>query len=409
VDNEFLPFSQLIYSVSDLTAYIRAVLESNENLANIWVSGEISNLARPGSGHVYFTLKDVNASLRCVIWREQARYLSSALHDGMAVEAHGSVSVYEQGGQYQLYVDGLRAAGEGLLYQEFLRLKTQLEAEGIFDEERKRPIPRLPRVIGIVTSPTGAALQDMLNTLRARCPMVEVVLSPAAVQGDAAPPQIAAALQALNEYIKPDVIIVGRGGGSLEDLWAFNDEIVVRAVAASEAPVISGVGHETDFTLVDFAADLRAPTPTGAAVMAVPDRLDLVAELQSIKLRLTQDVQSFIESGRYEIRDLSHRLDQVSPRWRVMQDIQRLDELSLRFVSLMKNNLRSQTARLQALQARLKSLDPRQVLNRGYALVRNSSGSLITSLQQVKLDKDVEVRIKDGRFGAHVTEIKDEK
>jgi len=394
-----------VYSVSDLTAYIRAVLESNENLANVWVSGEISNLSRPASGHVYFTLKDANASLRCVIWREQARHLSGMLRDGMAVEAHGSISVYEQGGQYQLYVDGLRAAGEGLLYQEFLRLKAKLEAEGLFDEDRKRAIPRLPRQVGVVTSPTGAAFQDMLNTLRARCPMVEVVLAPAAVQGDAAPAQIAAALTALNLHVRPDVIIVGRGGGSLEDLWAFNDERVVRAVAASQAPVISGVGHETDFTLTDFAADLRAPTPTGAAVMAVPDRQDLLVELESLQLRLSQDVMDIVDKNHYELRGFSHRLDQVSPRWQVLQDMQRLDEISLRMTTAMRNVLRSESARTQAIEGRLKTLDPRQVLNRGYALVRGANGELVTSLQQVKLDSELDVRLKDGSFGARVTEI----
>jgi exodeoxyribonuclease VII large subunit len=403
VENDISPSRLPIYSVSDLTAYIRAVLESNENLANAWVSGEISNLSRPSSGHVYFTLKDANASLRCVIWREQARFLSGALRDGMAVEAHGSISVYEQGGQYQLYVDGLRAAGEGLLFQEFLRLKAKLEAEGLFDEDRKRAIPRLPRLVGVVTSPTGAAFQDMLNTLRARCPMVEVVLAPASMQGDGAPAQIAAALKALNLYVQPDVIIVGRGGGSLEDLWAFNDERVVRAVAASQSPVISGVGHETDFTLTDFAADLRAPTPTGAAVMAVPDRLDLQGELESFQLRLSQDVKDLIEKDRYDLRGYLHRLDQASPRWQVMQDMQRLDEFSLRITSAMRNILRSESNHVLAIQARLKSLDPRQVLNRGYALVRGSGGELITSLEQVKLDSDVDVRLKDGGFGARVT------
>lgn len=400
---DFSPSPLPVYSVSDLTAYIRAVLESNENLANVWVSGEISNLSRPGSGHIYFTLKDPNASLRCVIWREQARHLSGVLRDGMAVEAHGSISVYEQGGQYQLYVDGLRAAGDGLLYQEFLRLKAKLEAEGLFDEERKRAIPRLPRLIGVVTSPTGAAFQDMLNTLRARCPMVEVVLAPAAVQGDAAPAQIATALASLNLHVQPDVIIVGRGGGSLEDLWAFNDERVVRAVAASQAPVISGVGHETDFTLTDFAADLRAPTPTGAAVMAVPDRQDLQAEQDSLNMRLFQDVMDVIDKNHYELRGFSHRLDQVSPRWQLLQGMQRLDEMSIRLTASMRNVLRSESARIRSFEARLKALDPRQVLNRGYALVRGVNGELITSLQQVKLDSDVDVRLKDGSFGARVT------
>ena len=325
-----------VYSVTDLTAYIRALLESNENLANIWVSGEISNLSRPTSGHIYFTLKDAGASLRCVIWREQARHLSAALRDGMAVEAHGAVGVYEQGGQYQLYVDGLRAAGEGLLYQEFLRLKAKLEAEGLFAEERKRPLPRLPKTIGVVTSATGAALQDILNTLRARCPLVEVVLAPVPVQGEAAPALIAAAIEALNFSVKPDVIIVGRGGGSLEDLWAFNDERVVRAVAASQAPVVSGVGHETDFTLTDFAADLRAPTPTGAAVLAVPDMADLKTELRSYAIALAQTVQAEIDARRNALVNNAHRLESLSPLWLVRQGRQRLDDLTLRLAAAIK-------------------------------------------------------------------------
>jgi exodeoxyribonuclease VII large subunit len=395
-----------VYSVTDLTAYIRALLESNENLANIWVSGEISNLSRPASGHIYFTLKDAGASLRCVIWREQARHLSAALRDGMAVEAHGAVGVYEQGGQYQLYVDGLRAAGEGLLYQEFLRLKAKLEAEGLFAEERKRPLPRLPKTIGVVTSATGAALQDILNTLRSRCPLVEVVLATVPVQGEAAPALIAAAIEALNFSVKPDAIIVGRGGGSLEDLWAFNDERVVRAVAASQAPVISGVGHETDFTLTDFAADLRAPTPTGAAVLAVPDMADLKTELRSYAIALAQTVQAEIDTRRYALVNNAHRLESLSPIWLVRQGRQRLDDLTLRLAAASKTILRAEAARLASIRERLAALDPHNVLRRGYALVRAESGGLVASVLQVKLGQAVNVLLHDGSFDASVKEIK---
>ncbi|MBP6086624.1 MAG: exodeoxyribonuclease VII large subunit [Pelolinea sp.] len=405
VESAFERLTPLIYSVSDLTAYIRAVLESNENLTNIWVEGEISNLSQPSSGHIYFTLKDSYASLRCVIWREQARYLQSSLRDGMAVEAHGSISVYEQGGQYQLYVDGLRAAGEGLLYQEFLRLKAKLEAEGLFEEAGKRPIPRFPRVIGVVTSPTGAAFQDMLKTIRARFPITEVVLAPTAVQGDEAPMQIVAALDALNRYVQPDVIIVARGGGSLEDLWAFNDERVVRAVAMSQAPVISGVGHETDFTLTDFSADLRAPTPTAAAMMAVPNRIDLLMELEAINARLGHHVKNVIQSKRYELSDYAHRLERASPHWRLLQDMQRLDEISLRLNSAVRNILHTQSVSLRSLSEHLAALEPHQVLNRGYALVCDENGVLISSVRQVKLNAQVDVHLKDGQFGACVTHV----
>ncbi len=406
MDNDPSALTPQVYSVADLTAYIRAVLESNENLANVWVSGEISNLSRPSSGHIYFTLKDANASLRCVIWREQARYLSAVLRDGMAVEAHGAVSVYEQGGQYQLYVDGLRAAGEGLLYQEFLRLKAKLEAEGLFDEERKRPIPRLPKVIGVVTSATGAAFQDILNTLRARCPLVEVVLTPVPVQGETSPAMIAAAIEALNYSVKPDVIIIGRGGGSLEDLWAFNDERLVRAVAASLAPVISGVGHETDFTLADFAADLRAPTPTGAAVLAVPDMADLKTELRSLTLKLSLITKTGIDEKRYDLTENAHRLEGLSPRWQVRQGMQRLDDLSQRLAAGIKIRLRAERARLVSIGASLKTLDPQNVLRRGYALVRDERGALAASIQQVKLGQNVNVLLHDGAFDASVKEIK---
>jgi len=391
-----------VYSVSDLTAYIRALLESNENLMDVWVAGEISNLSQPKSGHVYFTLKDINAALRCVIWREQAWRLKGALRDGMAVEAHGYISVYEQGGQYQLYVDGLRAAGEGLLYQEFLRLKAELEAEGLFDPWRKRPLPPLPNVIGIVTSPTGAALQDMLNTLRARYPLAQVVLAPAAVQGEDAPPQIVAAIQRLNLEIQPDVIILARGGGSLEDLWAFNDERVVRAVAASRVPLISGVGHETDFTLSDFAADLRAPTPTGAAVLATPDAADLRADLNASALRLRQAAGERLSRFSIDLTEKKHRLERQSPEWRVRQGMQYLDGLHQRLLLLGSHALKSRRARLAAYDERLESLDPARVLRRGYALIQDEKGLLVTSIEQVKLGQEINARVADGSMGARV-------
>lgn len=247
-------------TVSQLTLYLRELLESDPVLMDVWVEGEISNLSRPSSGHIYFTLKDAAAALRCVIWRTTATRLRVDLQNGLAVAAHGRISLYERDGTYQLYIDQLRPAGEGWLYQEFMRLKARLEEEGLFAPERKRPLPEWPARIGIVTSPTGAALQDMLNTLRRRFPLAEVILAPCAVQGDEAPPEIVRALEQLNRLSPaPDVILLARGGGSLEDLWAFNDERVVRAVAASVVPVITGVGHETDFTLSDFAADQRAP------------------------------------------------------------------------------------------------------------------------------------------------------
>ena len=254
-----LPQFPASWTVTDLNRYLRQLLESDEHLQDIWVTGEVSNFSRPASGHIYFTLKDSSASLRCVMWRNTAQRQSFLPRDGEAIDVHGAISVYEAGGQYQLYADVFRQAGEGALYQEFLRLKAMLEAEGLFAPERKRPIPTRPNRIGIVTSATGAALQDMLNTLRRRYPLVEVVLAPTPVQGDEAPPKIVAALHDLARLANPDVILLARGGGSIEDLWAFNDEAVARAIAASPVPVITGVGHETDFTIADFVSDLRGP------------------------------------------------------------------------------------------------------------------------------------------------------
>jgi exodeoxyribonuclease VII large subunit len=402
-------FVRQIYSVSDLNAYIRALLESNENLMDIWIEGEVSNLSKPRSGHIYFTLKDMDASVRCVIWRVHANRLAGVFRDGMRVEAHGNVSVYEGGGQYQLYVDGIRAAGEGRLYQEFLLLKDQLTAEGIFEESRKRPIHPQPKLIGIVTSPTGAALQDMLNTLLSRFPIAEVVLSPASVQGEAAPAQIVKALKRLNEFVHPDVILIGRGGGSLEDLWAFNDEQVVRAVAVSEAPVISGVGHETDFTLTDFAADLRAPTPTGAAVMAVPDINDIKIGLNGWNLLLEQTMGDVLGLQKSKLTEEKNRFDLLSPGWQIKQRMQRLDNLSLRMDHLVNRFILQKKQQLKLAEEKIISSGPHHILGRGYVLVEDENGSVITTIKQVQLGQDISVHVSDGTISAGVTGIKEKE
>jgi exodeoxyribonuclease VII large subunit len=380
MEQEFFSGSPSL-SVSEITSYLRQLLESDEILRDVWVRGEISNLSQPSSGHVYFTLKDAAAALRCVIWRTTAQRLKTDLANGSAVEVHGYISVYEPNGQYQLYIDALRLAGEGWLYQEFLRLKARLEAEGLFEPERKRPIPARPRTIGIVTSPTGAALQDMLNTMAARYPLAEVVLAPTAVQGDEAPPAIARALNKLNRIVKPDIIILARGGGSLEDLWAFNDERVVRAVASSAAPVITGIGHETDFTLCDFAADLRAPTPTGAAVMAVPDMADLRGELRSAFTLLDGILHTRLDASRQRLMDIRRRLDQLSPRRQVQNGRQRLDDMQERMARALAAYEQLRRARLDGLQQRLHALNPLAVMQRGVAVVHSADGRLLSSVR----------------------------
>jgi len=387
--------------VKDITHYIRQLLESDDILRDLWVLGEVSNLKYHSSGHIYFTLKDESAALNCAIWRSSAAHIKLTLREGMAIEAHGSIGVYEKSGQYQLYVDAVRLAGEGVLYQEYLRLKARLETEGLFDQERKRPIPSRPRLIGIVTSPTGAALQDMLNTLQRRYPLVEVLLAPASVQGDAAPLEIVAALAAVNQA-HPDVILLGRGGGSLEDLWAFNDERVVRAVVASQAPVISGVGHETDFTLVDFAADLRAPTPTAAAVLATPDVADLRLGLSNLSGRLEMAFQSGLDTRQVYFIELQKRLKRASPLWRIQNDRQRLDDLADRSLRALGHSLQLRRAHTLGLHNRLAALNPLAVLERGFAVVSRADGSVVRSYTQVQPGDAVQVRLVDGQFDAEV-------
>jgi exodeoxyribonuclease VII large subunit len=397
-------FARVSLTVSELTRYLRQLFEADEILRDVWVQGEISNLARPSSGHVYFTLKDSTSALRCVIWKSAALRMRTGLDNGLAVEAHGYISLYERDGTYQLYIDSLRPSGEGRLLQEFLRLKARLEEEGLFAPERKRPVPARPGLIGIVTSPTGAALQDMLNTLRHRYPLAEVVLAPSAVQGDDAPLEIVAALKALNQRVHPDVILLGRGGGSLEDLWAFNDERVVRAIVASQAPVITGVGHETDFTLADFASDLRAPTPTGAAVLATPDKADLRAGLVSLVSRLDSAFEAVYEDRQVRLDDMQRRLLRASPLWQIQNGRQRLDDLVTRGQLALLHRLQLQRVHLTGLRSRLLSLNPLAVLERGFAVVSHPDGSLVRSISQVKAGEAIQVQVADGKFSADVTQ-----
>ncbi|KPL71365.1 hypothetical protein ADN00_16795 [Ornatilinea apprima] len=403
---EPLPFfkTPLTLTVEEITRYIRQMMESDEVLRDVRVLGEVSNLSMPKSGHIYFTLKDHAAQLRCVIWRSQAVRIRFALQDGMAVEAHGAISVYERDGQYQLYVFTLQPVGEGLLYQEFLRLKAMLEAEGLFDEARKRPLPAFPQKIGIISSPTGAALQDMLNTLRTRYPIAEVILAPSAVQGAEAPAELVRALRCLNGLPDLDVILLARGGGSLEDLWAFNDELVVRAVASSRVPVISGVGHETDFTLVDFAADFRAPTPTGAAVAATPDRKDLLLNLLDARMDLLGAYTTRVSTARERLSNLQQRLLRASPVRRIQDSHQALDQLSARALRAAGQRIKWEHSRLTATSERLSALNPANVLQRGYAILNLPDGSLLKSVAQAPAGQDFQVQLSDGRFSARAVE-----
>jgi exodeoxyribonuclease VII large subunit len=391
------------WTVSSLSRYLRQLLESDASLQGVWVQGEISNLSRPASGHIYFTLKDSDASLRCVMWRKEVTRIRFPLQDGLAVEAHGSISLYEAGGQYQLYADSIRPLGEGALYQEFLRLKAKLEAEGLFNANRKRPIPDFPHRIGIVTSPSGAALRDILNTLKRRLPLAEAILAPTPVQGDEAPAAIVSAMQTLNRVCKPDVILLARGGGSIEDLWAFNDERVVRAITESTTPVITGVGHETDFTLADFAADQRAPTPTAAAEMATPvTAADLKVFLSKTGDILASGIANVIQQKRETAAWLEGRLRLASPVRRLQTERQRLDEMSRRWNAAQVNRLVIATEIFRGMENRLLALSPLAVLRRGFAVITKND-KIVTSVAQVKVEDALRVRVQDGEFDTRVT------
>lgn len=396
-----------VLSVGQLIAYLRQLLESEEILQDIWVQGEISNLSQPSSGHIYFTLKDSQAAVRCVMWRNAAARLPFNPREGIAVEAHGGLSVYEVSGQVQLYVDTMQLAGEGALYQEYLRLKAKLEAEGLFDLERKRPIPQMPKIIGIVTSPTGAALQDMLNTVRRRFPIASIVLAPTAVQGADAPPGIVAALARINQEIAPDVILLGRGGGSIEDLWAFNNEAVVRAVVASRAPVISGVGHETDFTLTDFAADFRSPTPTAAAEIATPDLVELLAAINEIRERHTVLINDKLSNLHWEHEQLQNDLERYSPAHRIDTYRQRLDEIIYRLKRTINTNLERKKLQLENYQQSLRGLNPNAVLQRGFAIVtRHIDGVVVKKADQVHPNDGIHIKVSRGAMDARITHVK---
>jgi exodeoxyribonuclease VII large subunit len=391
------PETSRSWSVTEVNVYLKSLMEADTNLQNLWVEGEISNLSRPASGHLYFTLKDSTSSIRCVMWKNRAQAVNFVIQDGVAVTAHGGLSVYEQRGQYQLYVDALRPRGEGALFQEFQRLKTQLEAEGLFDAERKRPIPVWPKRVGVVTSASGAAYHDMEKTLYRRYPLVEILLEPTSVQGESAPGEMIQALKRLYE-IKPDLILIGRGGGSIEDLWAFNDESLARVLAESPVPVISGVGHETDFTITDFVADLRAPTPTAAAELAVPDQIELRQVVSELRKRLERAVSVSLAEGWRQSENLAGQIERLSPLSEINDGRQRVDELLGRSGRGIAGRLKSARESCFAFEARLASLNPEAILKRGYAILTGEDGAAVYQVGQTSSGEKLQVRVSDGAF-----------
>ena len=368
-----LPMHTHILTISQLTLQIKTLLEGS--FPDIWVEGEISNLSIPQSGHAYFTLKDERAQVRAVLFRSSQRFLKFTLQHGMQVLCRGRVSVYEPRGEYQLILDYIEPKGVGALQLAFEQLKARLEKEGLFDLERKKPLPLLPRRIGIVTSPTGAAIRDMLRVIRRRHPNMHILLYPVPVQGTEAAPAIAEAIHYFNHELKVDVMIIGRGGGSLEDLWAFNEEQVARAIHASAIPIISAVGHETDYTISDFAADLRAPTPSAAAEMVVESEHRFRDGIGSLESRLINRMEQRIETARASLREKIRLLG--DPRRRVERVAQRVDELVLRMALGLRQHVRRDRAQLSALAAGLDHLNPLSILARGYSITKKLPEGLI--------------------------------
>jgi exodeoxyribonuclease VII large subunit len=438
-----------VYTVSELSQEIRALFE--EEFPDIWIKGEISNYRPAASGHLYFTLKDAGAQLRAVCFRGQARYLKFKPADGLSVIARGQLSVYEARGEYQLIVELLEPAGLGALQLAFEQLKARLAAEGLFDAARKKPLPMLPRTVGIVTSPTGAVIRDILRVLRRRFRNINALVYPVRVQGEGAGAEVVEGIRCLSRWPGVDVLIVARGGGSLEDLWAFNEEIVARAIAASKVPVVSAVGHETDFTIADFVADLRAPTPSAAAELVVHPREDFEAEVESRVRHLGQCVRLRLADARHQLRELSaHRVFQTLAT-RIVQRSQRVDEAAAalsrtmarrlsaarneflrlapgvlrydleRLIKQRRGPLHERSGRLDAalvrvltrqrnrliqVRALLGERNPLAILNRGYSITRDAAGRIVRDASQVATGSEVSIHLAHGELGAEVTRVK---
>lgn len=390
-----------ILSVSELTRTIKSVLE--ESFENVIVQGEISNFKKHTSGHFYFTLKDANAQLSAVMWRGKNSLLSFTPQDGMKVIAKGNITLYEVRGNYQLDCYELQIAGIGELQLAYERLKQQLASEGLFDERRKKNIPFFPVCIGIVTSPTGAALQDMLNVISRRFPCVKILLYPVRVQGSGAAEEIAQAIRDFNSYKNIDVMVICRGGGSLEDLWAFNEEIVARAVFDSAIPVVSAVGHEIDFSISDFVADLRAPTPSAAAELIVPNRNDLLNIVKENVISMRNAMNDFLRTNRERIQSLVQSYSFRRPLDTVRQYLQRMDEIQATLQRVYEYRMNALKQHVETLLLRLQSLNPNAVLKRGYAMVFKK-GNAITSVKRLTRNDEVVLHFFDGKLPAKIIE-----
>lgn len=396
----------LVLSVSQLNRYIKMNFDADENLVNIFISGEISNFTNHyRTGHLYFTLKDDSSAVRAVMFNSSAKRLKFMPEDGMKVIARGRVSVYEASGQYQLYVDDMQPDGVGALNLAYEQLKEKLQKEGLFSELHKKPLPPYPEKVGVITSPTGAAVRDIINVLGRRFSYAEIVFCPVLVQGDGAHLQLTDAVNLFNSERAADVIIIGRGGGSIEDLWEFNDEGLARAVYNSEIPVISAVGHETDFTICDFVADMRAPTPSAAAELAVPDANELQYALSALKNRMFLNVSSGIADRRSRLEYLTSKGVLKSPDEMLSNRSQRLDTAFSKMLSSYENRIGGKKVEFISAATALSKLDPMSVLMRGFAFVSDKNGKNVYSSQALEKGDKINVRFHDGSAVCEVKEI----
>jgi len=404
VTADFFQQTSRVLTVSELTRQIRGTLETR--FGAVWVQGEISNYKLHPSGHQYFTLKDQRAQIACVIFRNTIAPLRQALVDGTQVQVYGNVSVFEARGQYQLSVQILQPRGLGLLQAKFDALKRRLDAEGLFDPARKRALPRFPRRIGIVTSPSGAAIRDLLNVLRRRAPWLQILINPVRVQGSGAAAEIAVAIRELataNEnWLPVDLIVVARGGGSIEDLWEFNEEIVARAIVDVSVPVVSAIGHEIDFTICDFVADLRAPTPSAAAELIVPDIVDLRRRIVELAASFHKCLRNFVEHQKTRLRFLSERTLVRNLVARMREAQQRIDVVRESLARLTKQEIDNAGQRFRRAEGILRVLGPDGTLQRGYSITRDTEGNVIRAVRDVRPRMKIRTRVTDGEFGSEV-------
>lgn len=393
-----------IFTVGQINRYIRNLLENDFILSSLLVKGEISNFKAHSSGHLYFTLKDASGALSCVMFRQDAAGLPFEPENGMQVVVYGHISLYEKTGQYQLYAEFMEPLGIGALQVAFEQLKEKLAEEGLFDGDFKREIPKNPSCIAVITSPTGAAVRDILQIVKRRDPNVKVAIFPTLVQGEQAAADIVRSLKLVNEWGKADVIILGRGGGSMEDLWCFNDENVARAVFASEIPVISAVGHETDFTITDFVADMRAPTPSAAAELATTPLAERREAFHRLELRLERDVSALLTSCRRRLDLLKSRPVMERPLERIYRTMMDVEETQQRLDKEMTNRLMQRAERWQYLTNRLEAASPLAVMSRGYVMAVTSSGNLLTSAKQAEVGDRVTLHLQDGKIETNIQE-----